>query len=118
MAKIKPLIPSLREKKRYVKFKIISEHKIDRDTAMKRLKQGILRYMGTSGASKAGFIIVKYDEKDQTGIVRINHKYVNDLKAALLLIKDMDQPVIIKSLITSGILKKAEDVTCNQCSIS
>jgi RNase P/RNase MRP subunit POP5 len=66
--------------------------------------------MGEMGAAKAGIWVLsdKYDTKTQKGIIRVSHKYVNDLKASLALIDKIDgNEVIIRSTKVSGILKKA-----------
>ena len=47
--------------------------------------------------------------RQQRGLIRVNHKYVEDLKASLALIKEIEQqPAIVRSIGASGILAKAE----------
>ena len=57
------------------------------------------------------FLKDKYNPKSQKGIIKINNKYINHLKAILTLVNKVDkQDVIISSLGVSGILKKAEKI--------
>jgi len=113
MSKIKPILPSLREKKRYLVFEIISKQKIDN---LSKISNAILReaknYLGEMGMAKAGLLILKdkYNIAKQRGIIKVNNKMLNNLKAALCFVKEIDnQEVIIKSVGVSGILKKAQN---------
>lgn len=109
--KIKPLLPSLREKKRYLAFEIISKTKINEFSKVKEtMLQSLFRFLGESGMAKAGILFLedKYNKDKQKGIIRVSHKYVNELRASLALIQKMDnQAVIVRSIGLSGILKKA-----------
>jgi ribonuclease P/MRP protein subunit POP5 len=110
--KIKPLLPCLREKKRYLAFEIISESKI---TDVSKVKQAImdscLRFLGEFGMAKAGLLILpdKYNPLLQRGLIRVSHKMANELRASLAFVQAIDgQKVIVRSVGLSGILKKAE----------
>jgi len=53
--KIKPLLPSLKEKKRYIAFEIISKRKItDLKQIQKEIWDSSLSFFGELGAAKAG----------------------------------------------------------------
>jgi ribonuclease P/MRP protein subunit POP5 len=109
--KIKPILPTLREKKRYLMFEILSKSKIkDFSRVSSAIWASSLSFLGEWGAAKAGILMLpdKYNAKTQRGIIKVNHKYVNELKASLVLIKRIeDDDVIIRSVTVSGILKKA-----------
>ena len=112
MTKIKPVLPSLREKKRYLVFEIVSETKID---DLNKITEAILnschKYLGEMGMAKSGLLILndKYNKEKQRGIIRVNNKMLDNLKAALCFIKEIDnKQVIVKSVGVSGILKKAQ----------
>ncbi len=123
--KLKPLIPSLRERKRYVVFKIVSNRRI-KDFSL--VSRAIWRYsaslIGTLGQAKAGIWVLedKLNPEKQTGMVRVNHKHVNELKASLALIDRIgEEPVIVKSLSTSLIalcLWLSSNITLNTWSLS
>ena len=111
MAKLKALMPSLREKKRYLAFEIISKGRIKSHSSVsKAIWQGMLSFAGTKGAAQAGIMVLpeKYNERSQRGIVRVNHKGIDALKASLALVQDVeDAPAIARSVGVSGSLKKA-----------
>lgn len=112
MSKIKPLLPSLREKKRYLVFKVISEKGIDNINSIK--ESIFLSYnnlFGEIGMAKAGLLMLndKYNKELKRGIIKVNNKMLNNLKASICFIKTIEkQNVIVKSIGVSGILKKAE----------
>ena len=111
MQKQKPLLPSLREKKRYVVFEVISKKRITTANLAKTLHLSLLQYSGLKGAAKAGFMFLhnKYDPETQKGIIRVNHDAVDDLKAALALTDKVEnEEVICQTKGVSGILQKAE----------
>lgn len=91
MIKIKPILPSLKEKKRYILY----EGKVSRNT----IKQGIKDYIGEYGMAKAGIMFIK--SKNNKGIVKTNVKWLEQVKTALSLMKTRVKPVKV-----SGTLKK------------
>jgi len=109
--KLQPILPSLRERKRYLAFEIISKDKItDFSKIEEAISSASLQLFGEIGTSKAGIIFLKdkYNENLQKGLIRINNKEVNNIRSALTLIKEINhKEVIVKSLGVSGILKKA-----------
>ncbi len=111
MAKLKPLLPSLRERKRYVVFEVISKNPIKYAKSLaKAIEQSMLSLAGSLGLSRAGLIFLndKYDTRTQRGVVRVSHTSVDELKCALALTQSVDrEAVIIRSVGVSGILKKA-----------
>jgi len=102
-----PLLPSLKEKKRYVAFEVISKEKFNFNHVKKEIEEALLKYIGLLGTSKAGLQILKY--QDNKGLARVNHKFTNHLKASFTLINKVNnKKAALHSLGTSGILKKAE----------
>ena len=110
---LKPLPPTLREKKRYLVFEAISKnHILPLSKAAKAIAFAYASLHGQRGAASAGLIYLakRSDENKQRGILRVDRRNVTDLKAALTLVKDIDgQETIIRSIGVSGMLKKAED---------
>ena len=112
MTKIKAVLPSLREKKRYLVFEIISKDKINPNKVSESILGSCKDYLGEMGMAKAGLLMLndKYNQENQRGIIRVSNKMLNNLKAALCFVKEIDnQQVIVKSVGVSGILKKAEN---------
>ena len=106
MAKIKPLLPSLKEKKRYLAYEIIAKHDIH-NTGKIILKE-IQPFLGTILMAKSGVMDIQQDTPNR-GILKISHKYINEIKAALTMITTINQQdVIVRSLKVSGILNKVK----------
>ncbi len=104
------LQPSLRQKKRYIVFEILSDKRISVQEVSKAVDKALLLFVGQLGISRASpmFLKEKFDLKKQRFIIKVNHVHVDECKAALALIKEINGvPVIIKSLTTSGTIKKA-----------
>ena len=99
---MKPLLPSLKEKKRYLIFEVISK---DKNYPEKEIKDSFLKLFGEVGLSEAGLIFLKNKYKNNRGIIKVNNKNVDRLKASFCILK---KP-IIKSVGVSGTLKKAQD---------
>ena len=109
---MKPLYPTLKEKKRYILLKVYSDFKISFQDIEKEVLAQINNFLGNLEASKAGIIIFKetWDSKSKTFILRVGNKQVDKVKSAITLIKDVkNKPVMIASLKTSGTLRKLKD---------
>ena len=117
-AKIKPLLPSLREKKRYLAYEAISKHKFnDAIHVSKAILDATNGFLGNLGMAKAGILMLndKWNENMQRGIMRVNNKHVDELKAALIFVKSIDgKDAVVKSVGASGILRKAQQKYLNQ----
>ena len=105
---MKPLLPSLKEKKRYLSFDIISEGKFSVDDVSKAVISETLSFLGTFGSAKAGIMFLKDKYNNNKGIIKTSHKYVDKVRTSLSLIKEIDnKEVIFRTNVVSGILKKA-----------
>lgn len=111
--KLKQVLPSLREKKRYLVFEIVSKKQISNiNQVSSAIWHYSLQLLGQLGTAKAGIMVLnnKWDSKLQRGIVKVSHKYVNAVKSALAFADKIDdKDVIFRSVGVSGILKKAEN---------
>jgi ribonuclease P/MRP protein subunit POP5 len=108
---MKPILPVLREKKRYLAFEIISEKNISNSSASKALNQAFIEYVGFDGYSEGGFLFLNelYNSEKKTGIIRISSNKLDKLKSSLVFLKKINgENVIIKTKISSGIIKKAK----------
>ncbi|MEK6901493.1 MAG: Rpp14/Pop5 family protein [Nanoarchaeota archaeon] len=102
------LLPTLRQKKRYLAFEIQCSTPISVAEAKEEVNAGLLRFLGELGVAKSSPLFLEEKYKNNQGILKLNHKYVDEGKSALILIKKIkNKPVIIRSLSVSGILKKA-----------
>lgn len=121
LEKIKPMLPSLREKKRYLAFEIISRNRIHGFSAVnKAVWDSCLAFLGELGVSKAGIIVLgdKWSPDRQRGIIRVDRKYIDHTKVALALIKKIDgEKVIVRSVGVSGMINKADKKYLGQCGV-
>ncbi len=104
------LLPSLKQKKRYVVFEVLSSKKFSFPEIKEEVEAALLRFFGQWGLAKSAPVLIKekFNAEKQRFAIKINHKYIDELRAALTLSKKIkNTPVIIKSIITSGTLKKA-----------
>ncbi len=104
------LLPSLKQKKRYVVFEILSSKKFSFPEIKEEVESTLLLFFGQWGLAKSSPLIIKekFNPEKQRFVIKINHKFMDELRAALTLSKKIkNTPVIIKSVITSGTLKKA-----------
>lgn len=108
------ILPSLREKKRYVIFEVISRKSIQTKILMQAIHASFLTISGEVKAAFAGLYIPAnlFNETAQKGIIRVNHTMVDTLRASFCRITMvMQQPVIIRSIGVSGTLQKAKQKT-------
>jgi ribonuclease P/MRP protein subunit POP5 len=110
MLKLKPLRPSLREKKRYLVYQVQGAQTISMYELQKNLIEQLNTMLGVFDSASAGIMPIKYDSVTKKGILRLNHTAVQKVQACFVLITHLKkEPVHIKSCGVSGILKKAKD---------
>src|SRR3989344_5333961 len=100
------LLPSLKEKKRYVAYKINAEKRINERTARNAICSYLEKFLGELNYGKAGIMLV--EQKNDHGIIKTGHLHVNEVKTALALINEIDNNVVnVRSTYVSGVLNKA-----------
>lgn len=106
--KLKPLSPTLREKKRYVGFEIIAQEKIQKHDFEDAFKKKLESFIGTFGYAKSGAFLVREKYDNNKGVIRVNNNYTDVIKAIFTMIKKIgDTDVIVRSIRTSGMINKA-----------
>jgi len=107
---LKAILPSLRERKRYLAFKITPKGKISDFNAVKNSIMLSAAYLiGEIGMAKANIRVLKEKFRENKGLIMVNHNYLDHLRAALALVKSIESvPVIVSSIGVSGIIKKTE----------
>ncbi len=104
--KQKPILPSLKEKRRYLVFEAIGSN-----LNFSEIKDSILNEMtaliGRIGMAKANVNFME-DWKNNRGIIKVNNKYVDYVKATFVCLKKVNKKeAIIRSIGVSGLLNKA-----------
>jgi len=111
----KPLPPTLREKNRYLAFEILSEKKFSRDDVTKAIWNSAMRFLGELGVGKTSLWLIDWEEERQHGIIKVNHKSIDEIRASLALIKEINSfPVIPRVKGISGTIKKTRETWLNQ----
>jgi len=106
--KLKPLMPVLRLKKRFIRIQIISKQKEDFKNLSNNLNKEIIYFLGLIDFSNGGVWILKdkFNFEKQELIIKVSTKLKDKLIAALgLITKFSNQDVKIKTLRVSGTLK-------------
>jgi len=107
----KPLPSSLRGRRRYIAYQVISEDKILLDDLINTIWHSTLNFLGEQGTSKTDIWIAKdtYDEKNQSGLIRCSHDSVEQVRTSLALIERIgDVRVVLKVLGISGTMNAAK----------
>lgn len=103
---LKPLLPTLREKKRYIAFEVQAEKRVPLDQVMSCVENTLKKFLGDLGMARAGVHFLK-DWKNQRGILKTNTKHVDEVKAALALVQEIaGGKAIVRSLAVSGTVDK------------
>ncbi|MBS3166343.1 hypothetical protein J4444_04430 [Candidatus Woesearchaeota archaeon] len=102
------LLPSLKQKKRYIVFKIKSAQQFTFPEIREEVDKALLLFLGQLGVAKAAPMHLPERYNHNTFVLKVSNKYVDEVKSALILIKKIkNSPIILQSVITSGTLKKA-----------
>ena len=106
---LNPIPLSLRDKKRYLVFELDSEKSLGEKDVSFAVKKLFLKLFGELGISKMNYQFILFSSKSKKGILKCRHTAVEDLKAGILLLKEVNGASIVpKTLKTSGTVKKAK----------
>ncbi len=106
MEKPKILPPTLRMRKRYIAFEIISEKDIDYAEFSTAVWNSMLELFGEKGTAESHVWVIKNLYDGKKGILRCKHDLVEQVRASLAFIKMIgDSKVIIKILGVTGTIK-------------
>lgn len=101
------LLPSMRDKKRYIAFEVLAENAVTREMATKSIRDAMHQYIGDLGMSQAGLSFLP-DWDANKGILCVNRNSVNEAKASIALVNEVGgKKAAVKSIAVSGILNKA-----------
>ena len=104
------LLPTLKQKRRYVVFEVIGENNFTLSEIKEEVERALQQFWGDLGKSRAVVVFIdeKFNPEKQRFMLKVNHKYVDELKMGLALSKKIkNNPIIFKSVVSSGTIKKA-----------
>ena len=108
--KLKSLLPSLKEKKRYLVFELIAKNSVK--NAHEELTKQLNSLLGIYDSSDAAIMPVLYNEKSNKGILKISNKSKDKVFGAMAFIKEINkETLIVKPIYLTGILDKAKQKT-------
>jgi len=107
---MKPIPPTLRGKKRYIKFELLSDRQLDRrDVSLATIKN-MQSLFGEHGLAEKRFKFMDFNEKTNSGIVFCDNNATEVIKASLLFLKTVgNMPVLPKIIAVSGSLNKLKE---------
>ena len=111
-SKLKPLSPTLRVKKRFIKIELESSKKYDFKEFSSTLNDELITLLGSIDFGKFGVWILKdkFDSKNQTAVLKVSTKGRDKLLGALALISKFGKDEVkIKIIKVSGTLKGLEN---------
>jgi len=104
----KPLLPTLKEKKRYINYHLHSEEALPKHSGFELIKE-LSKVLGVFMSAEAGLLAISYDEHTQKGVLRTSTKRLTETRKALTLITQIKNiPVVVQTTKTSGVLKTAK----------
>lgn len=107
----KILPPSMRSKKRYLIFEVISNEKINYMDFISAASETMLVFLGDLKASEAKtwFIQNLFNAEKKRGVVKVDHACVEEVRASLSLVNIIgESKAIIKILGVAGTIKSAQ----------
>lgn len=99
----------MREKRRYVMFRVISEKPAAPEDVRRAVTNEILSYLGTKGCAEIGYQFMDYGGKE--GIIRVNNTGVDRAIQALTLLKEISfNKAFVHIIKVTGTIKKARNL--------
>ncbi|HLC65491.1 MAG TPA: Rpp14/Pop5 family protein [Candidatus Nanoarchaeia archaeon] len=92
-------------------FTVLSEGRFRGEDVSFSVDDAVASYIGVLGAGAAGarMLADSWDNEKQSGLIRVNNRYVDEVKSALTLIRTINgKETIFRSVGLSGILRKAK----------
>jgi len=106
---MKAIPSSSKERKRYIRIKYDSDLKAEKNDIERLVIQACLQFLGELNMARAGIQFVPDSWSGNTAILRVGNKYVDETKAALALVKDINgHKITISSLKVSGSIDKVK----------
>lgn len=104
------LPPSLRERRRYLLFEVLSERALEKWELLREIWDSLYTLYGDLGASESKVWLIEYHTLDGAtggrGILRCAHQHVEDVRASLACIHAVNNVRVgIRVIRTSGTLK-------------
>ncbi len=111
---MKRLLPSLRAKKRYLAFELISEVPVSRSDLLKEVMSSASSLLGDVTASECDIKMLGFE--DWKGIIQCSHTKVKETRASLATLTRINgKRATLHVLGTSGTVKRATEKFLQNC---
>jgi len=108
MKRLKPLSSTIKEKNRYLVYKVISENEVDFSSVKNAIKEGVINFVGNLDLARLNLFILD-NWKDQKGILKVEREHLDTIRACLIWIRKINkEPVILKVIGVSGTINKVK----------
>ena len=105
---MRPLLPTLKERKRYIAFRVLADTAVAREACTHAIMQSVRGLFGEMGAARMGPMVLRY--RGNSGLLRVAHDRVDHARAALAFTSVAgDVPCTIQSIQASGVLARANE---------
>lgn len=109
--KTKAIPLSMRGKKRYVLLELLCKEKLDERAVNEALKETFLSLYGSLGVAKQRLQLIEFNAANAKAIVRCALPCLNEVKAGLLFLKEIDGKKAVPSVVAvSGSLRKVREL--------
>lgn len=99
-----------KDKKRYLAFEVISNENFNKKDIIRAIWDQSLNILGEVETARSELWIIEYNEEVSIGILKVLVDYLEDLRFVLTTMNEInDNKVIIKSLESSGVIRKLKD---------
>jgi len=105
----KPLMPTLRDKKRYCAVAVDSERVVSLEGSLIAIRQAFMQWVGKKGVAASNFHIHKErtDVARHRFLVRVTPAFLDAFRASLTFIQNIEGvPVAVHTVAVSGIMNK------------
>jgi ribonuclease P/MRP protein subunit POP5 len=103
---MKPIPPTLKDKKRYVAFKVHSKEAVSKKQVIDSILKEALGFFGENRVSDFGIWIVDFNDERKDGYLVCNHRFKGDMITTLTLINSIaNQRASVHVLGVSGTIK-------------
>ena len=107
---MKPLLPALRDKKRYLAFEAISKEDMEPSRIFNEFSGKFRHLYGAIALSRSNLRLMPEFSKKNKGIIRVNRKYVDKVQASMCLLTQVNGvDVILRTILVSGSIAKFKE---------
>ncbi|MEE8168263.1 MAG: Rpp14/Pop5 family protein [Candidatus Hydrothermarchaeales archaeon] len=88
--KVKKLPPSLRERKRYIAFRVEGDEPLSREQIVRAVRREVMSFLGENRMSELNIWVLDFNADAQQGFIVCHHKAVGEAKACLAMVSIVD----------------------------